>query len=375
MAEIAAALKSFEGIIDVKFNEQLQATKNEMANIKWEIANQISATSDEIKNDLLKMRETLIDNLIKENKILQKSVSVLYSRLINVERQANQTEQNNRKSNLEIDGIPASVVNENLKSVVTEILNRVADSEISERDIEAVHRLPSKSLPQPTIVRMRRDLIDECKLKDNKAKLSNIPAAINSLAGSRLYINDNLSPNMRTLAYNARLLKRAGVIMDTWFANAAVRVRRHDKSILKVTHEIDLVDEFPGFPSFTFDASIYGRNTDDDSCVDDDADMNRYDTLEGSWENYYPPNHKFARSPSANIVPVMRTPEFVDKTMATTGSISNSVGLHEQGTSPGKITAIGTPKPNLPPKPNNANPPQTRSRTSLKLDAAVDPSV
>ena len=244
-------LKSLEEKIDDNFKsmcKELADTKEEFVATKKEISDQITVSANEIKDDLLAIRGTVIENLRQENRTLQRSVSILYERLINVERQANQTEQNNRKSNLEIEGIPATVTHGHLKTVVTNILNYVADSEITERDIEAVHRLHSKSPSKPTIVRMQRNLIDECKLKVNKSKLKSIPGSIINLpTGVRLYINDNQSPNMRQLAYNARLLKRGGLIADTWFANAAVRIKRHDSKIIKVTHEIDLFDEFPTF--------------------------------------------------------------------------------------------------------------------------------
>ena len=73
--------------------------------------------------------------------------------------------------------------------------------------------------------------------------------------------------------------------MGSRVANAAVRVRRQDTSFFKVTHEITLVDEFPGFPLFTFDTSIYIRKNDDDN-----ADMNHYEYLEGSWDNCFLPS-------------------------------------------------------------------------------------
>ena len=109
-------------------------------------------------------------------------MSSLVERVIKVEKQANETEQHNRKCNIEIVGIPATFVQnrqeDKLKPIVAKILNHLADSEIRESDIEAVHRLKSKTSPFPTIVRMKRNLIDEVKTKENKKKLSTVAATL-----------------------------------------------------------------------------------------------------------------------------------------------------------------------------------------------------
>lgn len=257
----------------------------------------------------------MIDNLVRDNRTLQKTVRMLFERLIKTERQVNQTEQNNRKNNLEIDGIPETVDSANLKSAVARILNHAATSEITENDIEAVHRI-GKTSPKSTIVRMRRNLVDEVKELPNKKKLRTAPSALNYPAGVKLFINDNLSPNMRTLAFNARVMKRQKVIADTWFSNAAVRIKKHDQQIVKVTHEIDLFENFPDFKQFSFDTSLYERS-------DDEDDMARYDTLEGNWDNFYP-----------------------DDLQTNTSSLSptnNASAFHP--------ISIGTPKPDVPPKP------------------------
>ena len=303
MSEFSDAIKRLEESIEKKFD----LFKGELASTKSEIKEEISASSTQLAESISNMRKIIIDNLVRENQTLQKTVQILFERLVKTERQVNLSEQNNRKNNLEISGIPVTVDDANLKSVVTKILNHAAVSDITENDIEAVHRLPGKTSPLSTIVRMRRNLVDEVKELDNKKKLKTAPSLLNFPAGTSFYVNDNLSPTMRNLAFNARQLKKKGVIADTWFANAAVRIRTHDKRVLKITHEMDLFDHFPDFTGFTFDTFLYERD-------EDGVDIDRYDTLEGSWDMYYPENLGFQRTS-------LRTPE-------TT-----------------------TPKPNIPPKP------------------------
>ena len=101
------------------------------------------------------------------------------------------------------------------KPIAAKILNHIAISEIVESDIEAVHRLKSKVTPYPTIVCLKRNLADEVKSKDNKKKLGTVTAALDLPEGTKNFINKNQSRNMKSLSYNAHLLKRAGMISDT----------------------------------------------------------------------------------------------------------------------------------------------------------------
>ena len=231
--------------------------------------------SNDQTNNTLATRKAAFVELARENRELHNHVRTLENRLLKLEKQVNNTEQNNRKNNIEIDGIPASVDDEDLRGVVARLLNHLAYSDITVADIEASHRLYSKTTPHPTIVRLKRNLIEEVKSKEAKAKLKDIALKMSFPRGTRIYINDNQSPNMRSLAYNARLLKNSGLISDTWFSNAAVRIKRTpDSRTLKITHEKDLVDAFPAFDEFTFDMHFYRR-------LQDEEDLEEYHDIGG----------------------------------------------------------------------------------------------
>ena len=237
----------------------------------------LSVHSSKINKDVYQMRRVVIDNLMKENKSLQKRARETEKRLVKLERQVNSTEQNNRKNNIEIESIPMSVTQDELREVVAKILNRISSLRIEPNDVEAVHRLFSKKQPQPTIVRMRRNLLEDIKSKSAKSKLKDVGREMGFPHGTKIYINDNLSPTMRNIAYQARLLKANNLIADTWFSNAAVRIQRNagDRPI-KITHEEDLYLAFPEFKKFTFDRAFYQRIVEED-------ELNAYDELEG-WE-------------------------------------------------------------------------------------------
>ena len=226
-------------------------------------------------NDTLRDRKFVLCDLERENRELHQHVRTLEERLLKLERQVNNTEQNNRKNNIEVDGIPSSVPDQDLRAVVATLLNHLSESDITIGDIEVAHRLYSKTLPKPTIVRLKRNLIAEVMTKEARGKLKDIAPRMGFPRGTRIFLNDNQSPNMRSLSYNARLLKSHNLISDTWFSNAAVRIKRTPTSrAIKITHEKDLVDEFPTFQFFTFDMDFYDRLRDKD-------DVEQYDDLKG----------------------------------------------------------------------------------------------
>ena len=254
--DVTTFLKNFED----KLNSRLDSFQQELQDDKTTLQGNITESSERITQDIAQVRGVIISNLICENRRLQATVSTLVDRIIKVEKQANETEQQNRKSNIEIVGIPATFVQnkdeDKLKPIVVEILNHISVSEIGESDIEAVHRLKSKASPYPTIVGLKRNLVDEVKRKENKKKLASVTTALGLPEGTKIFINENQSRNMKSLSYNARLLKREGLISDTWFSNAAVRVKKLDEDVVKITHEYELYKLFPEF-HFSFDTSLY----------------------------------------------------------------------------------------------------------------------
>ena len=75
---------------------------------------------------------------------------------------------------------------------------------------------------------MKWNHLFEARLK--KKKLKDVPAALDLPEGTKIIINDNLSKNMKSLAYNARQLKSKELIADCWFFNAAVRLQLNNRS-------------------------------------------------------------------------------------------------------------------------------------------------
>ena len=264
--------KELKALINDRFNSLQEANDERF--------NSLRESNEEIKQQY-QIRNLVVSALRRDNCELNKRVKTLEERVIQLEKQVNNVESNNRKSNIEVAGIPEKIADRELRRIVANLFNHVADSEIRVEDIECAHRIFSKSSPQPTIVRLKRNLIDDLKSKDSKKKLKDVAVKMGWPKETKIYLNDNLSQTMKSVSYNARLLKNDGFISDTWFSNAAVRIKcnENDKTI-KVTHEKDLIDLFPNYTGFTFDRDFYRRLRDDD-------EMEKLQNLSGNYGSDY----------------------------------------------------------------------------------------
>ena len=157
------ALKDNLEKIEVSINESLSKIKERLdtletanfASDKDVILQKITETGDnikeannkvaeEIKNDILQIKDIVITRLMNDNRKLRSRVSKMEMLAIETERRMNLMEQHSRKVNVEIDGIPDAIEQKDLKSYVVDIFRHAEIEPVSSEDIEVVHRLNSK---------------------------------------------------------------------------------------------------------------------------------------------------------------------------------------------------------------------------------------
>ena len=234
-----------------KFNEILQKIEDK--------GNEITAlnkiTADDIKEDIVKIRDVVIKRLRDENRILRSKISMLETRVLENERAVNKSDQHSRKVNFEIDGIPDSVGQDNLKETAVQILKE-AGVPVSSTDIEVIHRFQSRKTPKPTIIKGRRDFID--RVFEKRKEIINVGTKLGYENSVKLYVNRNLCPAYSKIAFNCRQLKKKALIADTWSTmNGVVKVKMISGDIKEITHQADLIKLFPDHDEFTFDAALY----------------------------------------------------------------------------------------------------------------------
>ena len=254
LTEIQKTLVSFEKKlteVDNKLSEKLLAV--ETSNRELTLSIQAVKTHNEKTFAELRSADTNLEQKI-ESKDAQ--INVLTNRLHQLERRSAHNEQHGRRWNIEIDGIPVSVDDKDLERVVLDILHGI-DVELDSYEIEAVHRLPSKTpqVSKPTIVRfVSRKTVDT--IWQNKAKLKTLN--VSRIAGldnnSKVFFNPSLCSYYKELAYNCRKLRNEGIISKVKTDdNGIISIVLLTGGVLKVKHHVDLTDKFPDFRNFTFD--------------------------------------------------------------------------------------------------------------------------
>jgi chromosome segregation ATPase len=190
------------------------------------------------------------------------TITLLQKKLAAVEYASSRSQQNSRKFNVEIDGIPLEVGDEpdKLEEVVLKLFEKM-DIPCESKDIDAIHRLPSKTPEKGkgTIVRLHRRKL-RYSILTNKAKLKHLCEWNLDIAGlnneSKIFVKPNLCPYYKTLAYNCRVLKRNGLIASTSVDDdGTVKIKTLENEHVKILHETKLRQWFPDFRWFKFSAS------------------------------------------------------------------------------------------------------------------------
>ena len=206
------------------------------------------------KNDVANSNE--IAALKRENSTLKKRVKDLEkdlddneNRFIEIEKSVTGVEQYTRRENFEISGIPLNVKPEELKNKVIDIVNSITDRTedddnlITPKDIHACHRLKEENGKANVIIRMvnREDTISILKAKK---KLP--PKSEDFGYTDKLYINENLCSNNKTMYEEARKLKKNGLIHSYWTFNGVVHIKKNEREQYgkKILHLADFEDHF-----------------------------------------------------------------------------------------------------------------------------------
>ena len=158
----------------------------------------LTESIDELKNNI-------IDNLKKSNESLQLKVSTLEKEVLEL-KQANVdyikgTEaalQHGRLEQIIISGIPNKIHHDDLERTSLGILNQIKEYKMDSRDIAACHRIGKQN---DTILRfVNRKDADDCLGNRKKLRTFN-RESVGLDPGTDIYLNENLCPFMRKLAF------------------------------------------------------------------------------------------------------------------------------------------------------------------------------
>ena len=109
------------------------------------------SVTEEVNESIMSIKNTINDALREENLKLQNKVKKLEEQLLGIDQKNNHLDQYSRRNNLEIQGIPANITDDELEGKVINIFSCLG-IEVKRSDIEDCHRLGYAN-PKNTIVR------------------------------------------------------------------------------------------------------------------------------------------------------------------------------------------------------------------------------
>ena len=100
----------------------------------------IQGKFDDLKNELINLKDIVIKFFLEENKVLSIKAKQLEVQVIETETNLNNLDQYGRHNNLQVTEIPIDIGNQELENNVVKILGSIW-VEITKDSFEAVHRL------------------------------------------------------------------------------------------------------------------------------------------------------------------------------------------------------------------------------------------
>ena len=196
----------------------------------------------DLKNDLLSIKNTVIQRLVDDNKKLRDRVYMLESEVY-------KSQQYSRRNNIEVNGIPDSVTDDSLEDKAIDIFQKI-DVTVGKNDIEACHRLGKKNNGSKTTI---LKFVNRRKCEEIIAKRKKLGSVNMTSLGfpneTAIFVHLNSCPYYSHLSWKCRKLRKEGLIYSTWqLADGTVVLKESENSrYKKITHEYDLDDMFPNF--------------------------------------------------------------------------------------------------------------------------------
>lgn len=239
-------IKKILETINLKVNE-LDSIKSELQNLTKSVvfhAEQYDVLLEKVNeiNGTLKNQNKIINKLQEENK--EKDI-VIYNLIDKIEH----LEQYSRNKNIEIVGIPEKK-GEDCKDIVIDMA-RELQMDIKKSDIDVAHRIHSAkpNVPRNIVAQFTNRTVRDQII--NKKQLTITNNSINgSSIGTKIYINEHLTPYFKNLLRLAKIKKREADFKFVWFRNNKLLARKTENSpVIRLFNEKDINNKMIISPS------------------------------------------------------------------------------------------------------------------------------
>ena len=185
-----------------------------------------SSINDQVNESMLNIKDSIINALKDDNKKLHSKIEDLEKKLYETELSFNRLDQYNRRNNIEIQGIPSNVADEDKFTTEDKFANafKSLNIDIKKSDIEECHRLGKANLKN-TIVRFvnRKHSEEALAKKSDLKKIDNVN--LNFESNVVLFFSKNLTPFNQHLAWKCCELEWAVKIHSSWSSKGVIKLR------------------------------------------------------------------------------------------------------------------------------------------------------
>lgn len=189
----------------------------------------------ELQADLLEQREL--------GKVTTREISVLMSRVSQLEENEDEISQYQRKYNLEIHGVP-ECDDEDLGEIVEEIAKEVK-VEVESDDIDIVHRQHSKIKPRPILVKFKC-YDDKKSLYEARWRLRRYKGDDEKLNGAqKIFLNEHLTFERKKLYAQARKRAKQCKLASVQTRDGKIFIKKEKGgTTYKITKQVDFEELF-----------------------------------------------------------------------------------------------------------------------------------
>lgn len=206
------------------------------------------AESVKFMNAKYEEQKTALENIQGENKargeelaVVMNSIYDLQKENVELKNKIHELEQYSRSKNIELVGVPETP-GENLDTVMSKIGEKLGMS-ISSNQIDAIHRVPTKSStqPKPIVVRFHSRRTKEAIInKARKTKIQAVDLCVD-LPDTPIYVNEHLTQENKRLIHLAGLKRRELKYKFLWTRGGHIFIKKTEESPpIKITCDQDI---------------------------------------------------------------------------------------------------------------------------------------
>ena len=197
-----------------------------------DITDRLKDLTDKFDN-FSKKYEELKSDLV----VTKKCNSLLYSRIVQLEKNAVSNAQYHRRETLELNPVSQDIHDNVLEDTICKALS-LTGQEVVPEDLHACHRMSNRDR---VIVKFKdRKLKHNVQIKRKNLHQKSLELSRLKFSG-KLFVSESMCFENHQLAYKCRKLKNLGKIHSTWFYNNAVNIKLTENGrIHKIFHIIDI---------------------------------------------------------------------------------------------------------------------------------------